>query len=453
MLLTHDEDHRSTFAQINTMAELDTSLQHAQSLDAADPLASFRDRFWIPESDGQQQIYLVGNSLGLQPKNVATVVTEELEKWQKLGVRGHFESDRPWLPYHEFLTPMMAKIVGAQEDEVVVMNTLTANLHLMMATFYRPTKARNKILIESHAFPSDFQAVESQIKLQGFDPKETIVTAVHGAESELLSEDAICNLIEQHRDTLALILLPGVQYYTGQFLDMKRVAAMAHRFNISVGFDLAHAVGNVPLKLHDWDVDFAVWCNYKYINSGPGAVGGCFIHQRHASDKTLPRMAGWWGHDKTTRFQMENRFDPIPTAEGWQLSNPPILSLAAILASLQVFEDAGGMDPLREKSLKLTGYFESLLKELLGDRVNIITPRVPDQRGCQLSIEVVTGNVPGKEIHKQLEEAGTDTDWREPNVIRAAPVPLYNSFEDVHRFVTTLKQIVDPQVPARRASE
>ena len=216
---------------------------------------------------------------------------------------------------------------------------------------------------------------------------------------------------------------------------------------------MAHAVGNVPLKLHDWDVDFAVWCNYKYINSGPGAVGGCFIHQRHASDKTLPRMAGWWGHDKTTRFQMENRFDPIPTAEGWQLSNPPILSLAAILASLQVFEDAGGMDPLREKSLKLTGYFESLLKELLGDRVNIITPRVPDQRGCQLSIEVVTGNVPGKEIHKQLEEAGTDTDWREPNVIRAAPVPLYNSFEDVHRFVTTLKQIVDPQVPARRASE
>ena len=421
---------------------IDTSLQHAQSLDADDPLASFRDRFWIPETDGKQQIYLVGNSLGLQPKNVAALVTEELEKWQALGVRGHFESSRPWLPYHELLTPMMAQIVGAQEDEVVVMNTLTANLHLMMATFYRPTKTRNKILIESHAFPSDFQAVESQIKLHGLDPKDAIVTVAHGAESELLSEDAICDLIEQHRDSLALVLLPGVQYYTGQLLNMKRIAAMAHRYNISVGFDLAHAVGNVPLQLHDWEADFAVWCNYKYINSGPGAVGGCFVHQRHASDKSLLRMAGWWGHDKATRFQMENRFDPIPTAEGWQLSNPPILSLAAILASLQIFEDAGGMGPLREKSLKLTGYFESLLKEELGDRVNIITPQLPDQRGAQLSIEIATGDIAGKEIHQKLEEAGTDTDWREPNVIRAAPVPLYNSFEDVHRFVMALKEIM-----------
>ena len=421
---------------------IDTSLQHAQSLDADDPLASFRDRFWIPETDGKQQIYLVGNSLGLQPKNVAALVTEELEKWQALGVRGHFESSRPWLPYHELLTPMMAQIVGAQEDEVVVMNTLTANLHLMMATFYRPTKTRNKILIESHAFPSDFQAVESQIRLHGLDPKDAIVTVAHGAESELLSEDAICDLIEQHRDSLALVLLPGVQYYTGQLLNMKRIAAMAHRYNISVGFDLAHAVGNVPLQLHDWEADFAVWCNYKYINSGPGAVGGCFVHQRHASDKSLLRMAGWWGHDKATRFQMENRFDPIPTAEGWQLSNPPILSLAAILASLQVFEDAGGMGPLREKSLKLTGYFESLLKEELGDRVNIITPQLPDQRGAQLSIEIATGDIAGKEIHQKLEEAGTDTDWREPNVIRAAPVPLYNSFEDVHRFVMALKEIM-----------
>ena len=421
---------------------IDTSLQHAQSLDADDPLASFRDRFWIPETDGKQQIYLVGNSLGLQPKNVAALVTEELEKWQALGVRGHFESSRPWLPYHELLTPMMAQIVGAQEDEVVVMNTLTANLHLMMATFYRPTKTRNKILIESHAFPSDFQAVESQIRLHGLDPKDAIVTVAHGAESELLSEDAICDLIEQHRDSLALVLLPGVQYYTGQLLNMKRIAAMAHRYNISVGFDLAHAVGNVPLQLHDWEADFAVWCNNKYINSGPGAVGGCFVHQRHASDKSLLRMAGWWGHDKAMRFQMENRFDPIPTAEGWQLSNPPILSLAAILASLQVFEDAGGMGPLREKSLKLTGYFESLLKEELGDRVNIITPQLPDQRGAQLSIEIATGDIAGKEIHQKLEEAGTDTDWREPNVIRAAPVPLYNSFEDVHRFVMALKEIM-----------
>ena len=421
---------------------VDTSPQYAQSLDADDPLASFRDRFWIHETEGKQQIYLVGNSLGLQPKNVGALVTEELEKWQNLGVRGHFESSRPWLSYHELLTPTMANIVGAQEDEVIVMNTLTVNLHLMMATFYRPTKTRNKILIESHAFPSDFHAVESQIKLHGLDPKDTIISVPHGAESELLSEDAICDSIEQHRDSLALILLPGVHYYTGQLLNMKRIAAMAHRYNISVGFDLAHAVGNVPLQLHDWDADFAVWCNYKYINSGPGAVGGCFVHQRHATDKSLQRMAGWWGHDKTTRFKMENRFDPIPTAEGWQLSNPPILSLVAILASLQIFEDAGGMEPLREKSLKLTGYFEALLKEELGDRVNIITPQTPSQRGAQLSIEIATGDVAGKEIHKKLEKAGTDTDWREPNVIRAAPVPLYNSFEDVHRFVTVLKQIV-----------
>ena len=421
---------------------IDTSLEHARSLDAADPLASFRDRFWIPEVDGQQQIYLVGNSLGLQPKNVAAVVTEELEKWQRLGVRGHFESDRPWLPYHELLTPAMANIVGANEAEVVVMNTLTVNLHLMMGSFYRPTKSRHKILIESHAFPSDFQAVESQIKLHGFDPKESIVTVMHGAETELLSEDAICDAIEQHRDSLALVLLPGVQYYTGQFLDIQRITATAHRYNISVGFDLAHAVGNVPLQLHDWEVDFAAWCNYKYLNSGPGAVGGCFIHERHATDKTIPRMAGWWGHNKETRFQMENRFDPIPTAEGWQLSNPPILSLAAILASLQVFEDAGSMEALRKKSLKLTGYFESLLLEEIGDAVSIITPKTPNQRGCQLSIEITTGDVSGKSIHQQLEDAGTDTDWREPNVIRAAPVPLYNTFEDVHRFVTTLKSIL-----------
>lgn len=422
----------------------ENSLQHARDLDAADPLARFRDQFWIPQHGGQDSVYFVGNSLGLQPKTVAGVLTEELEKWQRLGVRGHFESERPWLPWHELLTPLMAKVVGGLEEEVVVMNSLTTNLHLMMATFYRPTKTRNKILIESHAFPSDFQAVESQIKLHGFDPEESIVTALHGAESELLCEDAICALIEQHRDSLALVLLPGVQYYTGQFLDIKRITAAAHRYNISVGFDLAHAVGNVPLELHDWEVDFAVWCNYKYLNSGPGAVGGCFVHQRHANDKTLPRMAGWWGHDKASRFQMENRFDPIPTAEGWQLSNPPILAMAPILASLEVVEAAGGMSSLREKSLKLTGYFESLLNEQLGDRVNVITPRTSGQRGCQLSIEIVTGEAgtSGKQVHRALEDSGIETDWREPNVIRAAPVPLYNSFSDVFRFVERLRALV-----------
>jgi kynureninase len=420
-----------------------TTLEHAQSLDADDPLADFRKQFWIPQTDDGDQVYFVGNSLGLQPKNVAQFVNMELEKWQTLGVRGHFETEHPWLSYHELLAPTMAKIVGANVDEVVVMNTLTVNLHLMMATFYRPTKSRHKILIESHAFPSDYQAVESQIRLAGFNPKESIVTVPHGVESDLLSDDGICDTIERNRDSLALVLLPGVQYYTGQFLDLKRITATAHRFNISVGFDLAHAAGNVPLQLHDWDVDFAVWCNYKYLNSGPGAIGGCFVHQRHATDTSMPRMAGWWGHDKATRFQMENRFDPIPTAEGWQLSNPPILSLAAIRASLEVIENAGGMEPLRSKSLQLTGYFEDLLTELLGNRVNVITPRARDRRGCQLSIEIALEGINGKSVHQKLESSGTATDWREPNVIRAAPVPLYNSFADVHRFVSTLKQVLD----------
>ena len=426
------------------MSSFDSSIEYANSLDRADPLASFRDQFWIPKNeDGTDIVYFVGNSLGLQPKNVTELVQEELEKWKTLGVRGHFESENPWLPYHELLAPTMAQIVGAQENEVIVMNTLTVNLHLMMATFYRPTEKRHQILIEDHAFPSDFHAVESQIKLHGFDPRESLVTVSHGTETGLLSTDLICSTIEQHRDTLAMVLLPGVQYYTGQLLDMKKIAAEAHRYNISVGFDLAHAAGNVPMKLHDWDIDFATWCNYKYLNSGPGAIGGCFIHQRHATDTDLPRMAGWWGHNKSTRFLMENRFDPIPTAEGWQLSNPPILSLAAIRASLQIFESAGGIEPLREKSILLTDYFEQLLTAMLGLRVNIITPRTSADRGCQLSLEVLLKGVSGKTIHEQLENSGTATDWREPNVIRAAPAPLYNTFTDVHRFVSVLKTILD----------
>ncbi len=421
----------------------DRSIEHAQSLDQADPLASFRDRFWVPKNaDQTDTVYFVGNSLGLQPKNVSELIQEELQKWRELGVRGHFESESPWMPYHEMLAPTMAQIVGARENEVIVMNTLTVNLHLMMATFYRPTEKRHQILIEDHAFPSDFQAVESQIKLHGFDPRESIVTVKHGAETGLLSTELICSTIDQHRDSLALVLLPGVQYYTGQFLDIKQIAAAAHRYNISVGFDLAHAVGNVPMQLHDWDVDFAVWCNYKYLNSGPGAIGGCFVHERHATDTELPRMAGWWGHDKSTRFLMENCFDPIPTAEGWQLSNPPILALAAIRASLAVFADAGGMEPLREKSLALTGYFEQLVDAVLGDRINIITPKTQSDRGCQLSLEVKLDGVSGREIHDKLESSGTATDWREPNVIRAAPTPLYNSFADVHRFVSVLERAI-----------
>ncbi len=426
------------------MSAFDTSIDSAIAMDQDDPLAKFRDQFWIPsDPNGDPEIYFVGNSLGLQPKNVAGFVETELNQWKNLGVRGHFESDTPWMPYHELLAPTMAEIVGAQQQEVVVMNTLTVNLHLMMATFYRPTEKRHRILIEEHAFPSDYQAVESRIKLHGYDPCESIVTVKHGVESGLLSTELICSTIEQHRDSLALVLLPGIQYYTGQFLDMQQITAAAHRYNIPVGFDLAHAAGNVPMQLHDWDVDFAVWCTYKYLNSGPGAIGGCFVHEQHANDKKLPRMAGWWGHDKETRFLMESRFDPIPTAEGWQLSNPPILSLAAIRASLEVFAQAGGIEPLREKSKKLTGYFRDLITATLKDRVNIITPK--NAAGCQLSLEVNLDGVSGRGVHEQLEKSGTVTDWREPNVIRAAPVPLYNSFADVHQFVTVLERVLESE--------
>jgi kynureninase len=418
-----------------------TSLQYARELDANDPLRKWRDEFWIPErEDGTPEVYLVGNSLGLQPKRTAGFVQAELENWQRLGVRGHFESEQPWMPYHECLAKPMADLVGAEPDEVVMMNGLTVNLHLMLATFYRPTKTRHKILIEEHAFPSDYQVAQSQIQHHGFDPAESLVVAKPAPGQATLCNDAIVDLIRQHGDTLAVVLLPGVQYYTGQVIDMARIAEATHSVGARIGLDLAHAAGNVPLSLHDWNIDFAAWCSYKYLNSGPGSVAGCFVHQKHASDVELPRLAGWWGHDKKTRFEMKNHFQPIPTAEGWQLSNPPILSMAAVRASLGVFAEAGGIEPLREKSLKLTAYFEVLLNETLGDRVNIITPHEPSERGCQLSFELI--GVQGRAIQDELESRGMMTDWREPNVIRAAPVPLYNSFEDVFRFVEALAKVM-----------
>ena len=416
------------------------SLEAAKELDREDALASFREQFHIPQTDGKDEIYLVGNSLGLQPKRTAEYVTSDLKQWQSLGVRGHMEGEFPWLPYHEFLTETMAKLVGGQLDEVVMMNSLTVNLHLMMATFYRPTADRFKILIEDHAFPSDHYAVESQLKLHGHTAADGMILATPESGEETLRTEKICELIETHQNELALVLLPGVHYYTGQLFDMKRITETAHRFGISVGFDLAHAVANVPLELHDWDVDFAVWCSYKYLNSGPGSVGGCFIHQRHANNTKLNRLAGWWGHDKESRFQMENKFQPIPTVEGWQLSNPPILSLAAIRASLDLFKEAGGIEPLRKKSEQLTGFFFDSINQELGGRVRSITPSDPKARGCQLSLEIQLEGVDGKTVYEKLEASGVRTDWREPNVIRAAPVPLYNSFEDVWNFVTCLKE-------------
>lgn len=414
--------------------------EFAKQQDELDPLKGFREQFHIPKQDnGANEIYFVGNSLGLQPKLTSEYLNDELTKWQKLGVKGHFDCEYPWMPYHEFLTEQSAKLVGGQNNEVVCMNSLTVNLHLMMVTFYKPTQQRYKILIEDHAFPSDHYAVESQLRHHGFDPADGMILVKPREGEELLRHEDIKAIIDEQGDSIALIMLPGVQYYTGQVLDMQTITQWGHERGITVGFDLAHAAGNIPMQLHDWNVDFACWCNYKYINSGPGSVAGCFVHERHATNTKLNRFAGWWGHDKTTRFKMANDFHATPTAEGWQLSNPPILSLAAIRASLEVFKQAGGMEPLREKSLKLTGYMEYLLKAEMGDRIEIITPTDPTQRGCQLSISVQMDGKQGKDIFAALEAAGCTTDWREPNVIRCAPVPLYNNFSDVYHFVQTLK--------------
>lgn len=415
------------------------TLEFATYTDLSDPLASYRDRFFIPEArDGQACIYLCGNSLGLQPKSVRTYIEQELKDWAELGVEGHFHAKNPWMPYHELLTNQTARLVGAKPLEVVVMNTLTVNLHLMMVSFYRPTAQRHKIVIEASAFPSDQYAVKSQIAFHGFDPATSLVElSPRKSEAALRMED-IEEFVKREGATIALIMLGGVNYYTGQAFDMERLTRAGHAKGCIVGFDLAHAAGNIPLKLHDWDVDFAVWCSYKYLNSGPGSLAGCFVHERYGNNPSLPRFAGWWGQDKSTRFLMGPDFTPIPGAEGWQLSNPPILSMAAVRASMEIFDEMG-MERLREKSVMLTGYLEYLVDQNLTDRVRCITPRDANQRGCQLSL-VVAGH--GKNIHKALTERDVICDWREPDVIRVAPVPLYNSFVDVYSFVAILKEIL-----------
>ncbi|MEM7782303.1 MAG: kynureninase [Planctomycetota bacterium] len=395
--------------------------------------------FFIPSIGGRDDLYLVGNSLGLLSKLARKRVEMELEKWSQQGVRGHFEGDFPWVDYHQFLTGPMAKLVGGLPDEVIVMNTLTVNLHLMMCTFYRPDKTRNAILIEKHAFPSDRQAAISQIQHHGFQPSNYLIE-VEPDDQQQFHAERIAEAIRDHRDRLALVLLPGVQYYTGQVFDMKKIAQVCREYEIPLGLDLAHAVGNVPLNLHDWQVDFACWCSYKYLNSGPGSLGGCFIHRDHANNTSLPRLSGWWGHNRQGRFQMSGQFDPIPTAEGWQLSNPPILSAAAIRGSLEVFEKAGGMEKLWTRSRQQHRFFRQALKQELGDKVHVITPE--SDSGCQLSLEINFGEVDGKLVYEKLETAGIRTDWREPNVIRAAPVPLYNSCEQIWDFVSTLSLIL-----------
>jgi kynureninase len=409
----------------------------ARQLDREDSLAHFRERFFIPRApDGTQGIYFTGNSLGLMPCNVRQYVEQELKDWETLGVEGHLHARNPWLPYHEFLTEQMARLVGALPAETVVMNSLTVNLHLLMVSFYRPEARRRKIVIERGAFPSDQYAVESQIRFHGGNGADWLVQLTPPEGEVTLRTQDIIDTIESEGDDIALILLGGVNYYTGQAFDMRAITEAGHRAGAIVGFDLAHAAGNIELKLHDWDVDFAAWCSYKYLNGGPGTVAGAFVHERHSRSFDLPRFAGWWGHDKETRFLMGPEFKPLPGAEGWQLSNPPILQMAALRASLAIFDEAG-MPALVEKSRRLTAYLEQLIDEIGDDRIAIITPRDPAQRGCQLSIRVLNSD---KHLHEQLVSRGVFADWREPDVIRVAPVPLYNSFEDVARFAAILRE-------------
>ncbi|SRX54095.1 kynureninase [Aequorivita sp. CIP111184] len=415
------------------------TLDYAKKQDAKDSLASFRNKFHIPKNDnGEELVYLCGNSLGLQPKITSEYIQEVLAGWAKYGVEGHVEGKHPWLPYHEFLAENMAKIVGAKPSEVVVMNTLTTNLHLMMVSFYQPTKTKYKIVVESDAFPSDKYAVESQLKFHGIDPKEGLILWKPRKGEELCRFEDLEEIMKNHGDEIALLMIGSTNYYTGQSFPLKKITELGHSYNCTVGFDLAHGAGNIQPNLHETGADFAVWCTYKYLNSGPGSLGGCFVHERHENNEKLNRFAGWWGHNKKTRFNMRHEFDALPGAEGWQLSNPPILSMAAIRASLDTFAEAG-FENLRKKSEKLTGYLEFLLDEMKNDSIKIITPRNPAERGCQLSIQVKNAD---KNLHTKLTEAGVISDWREPDVIRVAPAPLYNSFEDVFKFSEKLKNVL-----------
>jgi len=415
--------------------------EHAHALDAADPLASWHDRFILPReaNAARDLVYLCGHSLGAQPVLAAAYVEEVMRDWRTLGVEGHFQARHPWMTYHERLAEPLAGLVGAGAGEVIAMNSLTANLHLMLVSFYRPAGSRTALLLERHAFPSDRYALESQVRHHGLDPaRDVIELASRPDEDHLRTEDVIAT-IEREGARIATILLPGVQYLTGQRLDVAAITAAGRAAGCRVGWDLAHAIGNVPLQLHDWDADFAVWCNYKYLNGGPGAVGGAFVHERHAGDSGLPRFAGWWGHDKATRFRMGPEFRPTPGADGWQLSNPPILALAPLAASLEHYA-AVGLPALRLKSLALTAYFTQLVQVRLAGRVQIVTPLDPEARGAALSLRLLgLSRDRARDVFDGIRRRGIVPDWREPDVIRAAPVPFYNRFDDVWQFVDALR--------------
>jgi kynureninase len=401
-------------------------------MDERDPLAHFRTHFCLPKrKTGEECIYLCGHSLGLQPKSARNYIEQELRDWAELGVEGHFRARSPWVPYHRLLAEQTAQLVGAMPSEVVVMNSLTVNLHLMMASFYRPTAQRHKILIERGAFPSDQYAVQSQIRFHGFDPATSLLELTPRDGEFCVRDEDVAALIDREGTSIALIMLGGVNYVTGQLFDMQQITKSGHGKGCAVGFDCAHAAGNVPLHLHDWQPDFAVWCSYKYLNGGPGCVAGCFVHERHSRAWDLPRFAGWWGHDEKIRFQMGPDFHAMAGAEGWQLSNPPIMALAPLRASMEIFAEAG-MERLRAKSVSLTGYLEFLLAEHASSEFSVITPHEPARRGAQFSIRIPKD---GRKVCRKLEEEGVIGDWREPDTFRVAPVPLYNSYQDVYNFV------------------
>src|SRR5881275_1299797 len=412
----------------------------ARQLDREDPLRAFREKFSLPlGKDDKPVIYFAGNSLGLMPKSARQIVDDEFDNWARLGVDAHHATGTPWYSYHEALREPTARLIGANSLEVIYMNSLTVNLHLMMATFYRPTKSRFKVLMEEPAFPSDTYAIKTQIIHQGLDPKDALVLArPRKGEFTVRTED-ILDVIDEHADDLAVVIMGAVNFFTGQLVNIEKIAAAGQKHGIVVGFDLAHAAGNVPLSLHEWNVDFAVWCSYKYLNAGPGAVAGAFVHERHATNTKLPRLAGWFGNDPNTRFRLhlEPEFVPVASADGWQISNPPILSMAPLRASLAVFDEAGGMEPLHAKSIRLTSYLEFLLTEIGSKKFTVITPRESNARGCQLSI---LAHEHPKELLREVETAGVKCDFREPNVIRVAPTPLYNTFHEVWRFGRILAQ-------------
>ena len=422
--------------------EYQPTLEYAKAQDEADSIKGYRDKFHFPSLGTPEMAYFSGHSLGLQPKTVKAAVELELEDWARYGVEGHFHSTHPWYSYHEMLTPPMATIVGAKESEVVCMNSLTTNIHLLFVSFYRPTKQRYKIISEARMFPSDRYLLETQVQFHGFDPDDAIIEIGPREGEWTIREDDILSAIKANADQLAMVFLGGVNYFSGQLFNMPNLTRAAHAVGAIAGFDLAHAAGNVPLNLHEWGVDFAAWCSYKYLNAGPGNVGAIFVHERHGADFELPRFGGWWGHDKTTRFQMKNGFQPMQGAEGWQLSNVPILGMSAMKASIDIFDEVG-MKALREKSEKLTGYLEytvdSLASEFPDALISVITPREPEQRGSQISI-----NIAGRErkLFDDMIAEGVIADFREPCVIRIAPMPLYNSFQDVFTFGSVMRKLL-----------